>query len=86
MTKDNRQYLKKGTGLDSVMNYYFVAPLIKYFRYGEVDYLAHRIREIRNLYPADAINAGMNFTSTHDMTRGINLWDNRIFKNDSKGS
>lgn len=82
MTKDNRQYLKKGTGMDSVMNYYFIGPLIKYFRYGEVDYLAHRIREIRNLYPADAINAGMNFTSTHDMTRGINLWDPRIFKND----
>ncbi len=82
MTKDNRTYIKSGKGMDAVMNYYLMGPLIKYFRYGDATGLAMRIRELRNLYPQDAINAGMNFTSTHDMTRGVSLWDNRIFRND----
>jgi len=79
MYKDNRSYLKAGRGLDSVMNYELMAPLIKYFRYGDVSELAWKIREIQNSYPEGAINAGMNFTSTHDITRGINLWDKEIF-------
>lgn len=79
MTKDNRGYMKSGKGMDAVMNYHFVSSLLKYFRYGDVTELAQKIREIRNGYPDGAIYAGMNFTSTHDMTRGINLWDDSLF-------
>lgn len=75
----NRGYLKNGKGMDSVMNYNFISSLIKYFRYGDATDLAIKIREFKNEYPDDAIFAGMNFTSTHDMTRGINLWDSNIF-------
>lgn len=79
-----RGYIEKGTGMDSVMNYNFIGALIRYFRYGEVDQLAQKIREIRNSYPTDTWHTAMNFTSTHDMTRGINLWDEKIFKRDGE--
>ena len=74
-----RSYIESGRGMDSVMNYNFVKALIRYFRYGEADELAAKIREIKNTYPTDTLNTAMNFTSTHDMTRGINLWDPNIF-------
>lgn len=79
MTKDNRGYLKNGKGMDAVMNYDFVSPILSYFRYGNISELAYKIREIMNGYPDGAIFSGMNFTSTHDITRGINLWDSNIF-------
>lgn len=76
---NKRFYIENGKGMDSVMNYYLVHALIRYFRYGEADELARRIREMVNTYPTDTLNTAMNFTSTHDMTRGINLWDYFIF-------
>ena len=75
-----RGYIENGTGMDSVMNYNLIGAMIRYFRYGEADQLAAKIREIKNTYPTDTLNTAMNFTSTHDMTRGINLWDTNIFK------
>ena len=74
-----RSYIESGKGMDSVMNYNFIGALIRYFRYGEVEQLVNKLKEIRNSYPTDTINTLMNFTSTHDMTRGINLWDASIF-------
>ena len=74
-----RGYIENGIGMDTVMNYNFVKALIRYFRYGEADELARKIRECVNTYPTDTMNTAMNFTSTHDMTRGINLWDPSIF-------
>lgn len=76
---NKRFYIENGKCMDSVMNYYLVHALIRYFRYGEADELARRIREMVNTYPTDTLNTAMNFTSTHDMTRGINLWDHFIF-------
>ncbi len=75
----NRGYLASGKGMDTVMNYNLMSSIIKYIRYGDAADLAEKIREIRNEYPDDAIFSAMNFTSTHDMTRGINLWDKAIF-------
>ena len=74
-----RTYIESGKGMDSVMNYNFIQALIKYFRYGEVDFLAAKIKECRDTYPDDTFYTAMNFTATHDMTRGINLWDRFIF-------
>ncbi len=74
-----RGYIVSGKGMDSVMNYNFIKALIRYFRYGEADQLAAKIRECVLTYPTDTLNTAMNFTSTHDMTRGINLWDHIIF-------
>lgn len=74
-----RGYIESGKGMDSVMNYNFVKALIRYFRYGKADELARKIKECRDTYPTDSFYSAMNFTSTHDMTRGINLWDDKIF-------
>lgn len=79
MTKDNRDYMRSGKGMDSVMNYNFIESLMRYFRYGDVTDLALKIREIRNLYPDDSIFSSMNFTSTHDITRLINFWISDLF-------
>lgn len=79
--KDNmlRGYLRDGDKMHSVMGYNFVDPVIRYLRYGDDRYLDYKIREIKTTYPDDAIFANMNFTSTHDITRGINLWDPNLF-------
>ena len=75
----NRGYLASGIGMDTVMNYNFISSLIKYFRYGEANELFNKIKEIQTEYPNDSILSLMNFTSTQDMTRAINYWDNSLF-------
>ena len=76
---NKRMYIENGKGMDSVMNYNFIKALIRYFRYGESHELAAKIKECRDSYPEDTFYTAMNFTSTHDMTRGVSLWDSAIF-------
>ena len=70
----NRGYIESGKGMDSVMNYQLVDALIRYFKYNDVDKLAYIIRDIKNEYPDSTINTLMNFTSTHDISRAINIF------------
>ena len=74
-----RSYIESGKGMDSVMNYNLISSLIKYFRYGNSQELISKLDELKSEYPDDTIYSAMNFTSTHDITRGINLWDLQIF-------
>lgn len=69
-----RSYIESGKGMDSVMDYSLVDAMIRYFKYGDVEKLAYIIRDIMTEYPKDTINTLMNFTSTHDITRAINLF------------
>jgi len=69
----NRGYLESGKGLDSVMNYQLVDALIRYFKYSDVEKLRNKIGELRE-YPKETIDSLMNFTSTHDITRAINIF------------
>lgn len=69
-----RSYIDSGKSMDSVMNYTLVDALIRYFKYGDVTKLAHTIRDIKTEYPKDTINTLMNFTSTHDISRAINIF------------
>ena len=67
------------------MNYLFVDSLIRYFKYADVSKLNNIIKEILNEYPEDTIYSLMNFTSTHDISRGINLFtDKDVFKKDGE--
>ena len=75
----NRTYLDSGKGMDSVMNYPLVDALIRYFKYGDVDKLAYIIRDIKNEYPDETINTLMNFTSTHDISRPIDVFGSNEF-------
>ena len=77
--RKNRDFLSSGKGMDTVMSYNFMSSLIKYFRYGDVENLDNKIKEVMYEYPDGMLFSAMNSTSTHDITRGINLWDKNIF-------
>lgn len=77
-----RGYLENGNGVDSIMNYYFISALIDYLKYQDSQNLYAKVFEIFNEYPEDTILTSMNFTSTHDISRGVNIFSpDNIFKN-----
>lgn len=75
-----RGYLESGVGMDTVMNYPLVDALVRYFKYKDDEKLASIISEIQNEYPDDTINTLMNFTSTHDISRAINIFGANEFQ------
>lgn len=76
----NRGYISSGKAMDSVMNYLLVDALIRYYKYADVNKLSNIIKEIITEYPDDTIKTLMNFTSTHDITRAINLFSCNEFQ------
>lgn len=82
--KMNRNYLVSGKAMDSVMNYQLVDALIRYYKYADTNILKKVISQILIEYPIDTINSLMNFTSTHDITRAINIFGTDEFKYDGK--
>ena len=75
-----RGYIESGKGMDSVMNYFLVDALIRYFKYKDINKLNEVLRELKNDYPEDTILSNMNFTSTHDITRAINIFGTKEFQ------
>lgn len=75
----NRGYIESGKCLDTVMNYQLVNALIRYYKYSDCHTLKEVIKEITTEYPQDTINSLMNFTSTHDITRAINIFGTNNF-------
>lgn len=76
----NRGYLESGKGMDTVMNYSLIDALIRYFKYNDITKLAYTIKDIKREYPQDTINTLMNFTSTHDISRAINIFSTYDFQ------
>lgn len=70
----NRGYIESGKGMDTVMNYQIVDALIRYFKYSDVRKLNNVLEEIFIEYPDDTIYSLMNFTSTHDISRAIEIF------------
>lgn len=70
----NRGYIESGKGMDTVMNYLLIDALIRYFKYSDVRKLNNIVSEIFTEYPKDMINSLMNFTSTHDISRAIEIF------------
>ena len=70
----NRTYIESGKGMDSVMNYPLVDAMIRYFKYEDVSKLKYIIEDIQTEYPEDTIKSLMNFTSTHDISRAIDIF------------
>ena len=75
----NRGYLSSGKGMDSVMNYPLADALIRYYKYSDVYKLSDVLKQIVNEYPDDTINSLMNFTSTHDISRAIDIFSSNEF-------
>ena len=75
-----RGYVESGKGMDSVMNYVLVDALLRYFKYKDVTSIAEVLRQIKTEYPLGTQQSLMNFTSTHDISRAINLFGSDEFK------
>ena len=76
----NRSYIESGKGMDSVMNYLLIDALIRYFKYSDTYKLREIIDQIEREYPKETIDTLMNFTSTHDITRAINIFGTNEFQ------
>lgn len=75
----NRGYLSSGKAMDSVMDYSLVDALVRYFKYNDIYKLDYILHDIYNEYPKGTIETLMNFTSTHDMSRALNVFGNYDF-------
>jgi len=80
----NRGYVSCGKCLDSVMNYQLIDALIRYFKYADTFKLDYIIKDILREYPEDTINTLMNFTSTHDISRAIEIFGTDHFNQNAK--
>ena len=76
----NRSYISSGKGMDTVMDYVLVDALIRYIKYRDSNKLKDTLRQLKIEYPDDTIYSLMNFTSTHDITRAINIFGTREFQ------
>lgn len=72
----NRNYILDGKSANSFMNYYLKAPLMDYINLKDDIYLREKIYEELQEFPEGIIHTAMNFTSTHDISRQINLYAN----------
>ncbi len=80
----NRSYIESGKAMDTVMNYQLVDALIRYFKYADVDKIIDIINQIKYEYPKETMLSLMNFTSTHDISRAINIFSSDRFKYDGE--
>ena len=80
--RKERGFLNPDKGMDTVMDYLLINALIRYYKYGDSGWLNHIIHEILREYPKDTLNSLMNFTSTHDISRIINILGCDEFKYD----
>ena len=76
----NRGYISSGKGMHSVMNYLIVDALIRYYKYCDIGKLNNILREILSEYPEETIQTLMNFTSTHDISRVIEIFGCNVFQ------
>ncbi len=67
-----RRYLL-GAQLDSVMNYPFRSAILDYCAGGSAENLKNSVQTILENYPKPAVDVLMNFISTHDVERAINV-------------
>ena len=75
----NRSYLSSGKGMDTVMNYQLVNALIRYFKYKDSTILKNVLKSLITEYPKDSLDSIMNFTSTHDISRAINIFGTKEY-------
>lgn len=75
----NRGYISSGKGMHSVMNYLLIDALIRYYKYCDVWKLENILKEILTEYPTETIQTLMNFTSTHDISRAIEILGSNAF-------
>lgn len=81
--RKNRFYINGGEA-HSVMNYFLMDSLLRYYMYGDTHKLDRVLREILTEYPTETIQTLMNSTSTHDTSRFIEFFSCNVFKYNGK--
>ena len=71
--RKGKTYISSGHEMHSVMNYFLVDALLRYYMYTDIWKLKRVLKEILTEYPTETIQTLMNFTSTHDMSRLIEI-------------
>lgn len=71
--RKGKAYISSGREIHSVMNYFLMDALLRYYMYGDIYKLDVILREILTEYPTETIQTLMNSTSTHDMSRLIEV-------------
>ena len=61
------------------MNYHLMDALIRYFKFEDIDKLKRVLEEILKEYPTETIYSLMNSTSTHDISRAIEIFSSNEF-------
>ena len=79
-----RQYMSSGKGMDSQMNYPLADALMRYFKFADVQKTKGVIQNLLNEYPSEILNVMMNFTSTHDISRPIDIFGTDEFTYDKE--
>lgn len=74
LMRKGRDFLIPGKGMHSGMNYFLHGGLIKFFKYGDFNDLYYRSKEIIAEYPLETRQTLMNFTSTHDISRLLEIY------------
>ena len=69
----DRGFLKNAKGIHSLMNYRLTDAIMRYYKYCDVNKLREALRFISTEYPEGTILTLMNFTSTHDISRAIEI-------------
>lgn len=72
--RKNREYIAGGKGMHTAMNYPLMDSLIRYFKYCDTERLSGTLWEMLYEYPEETINILMNSTSTHDISRPLNIF------------
>lgn len=67
-------FILKGRGFHSAMNYQLEDALISYFKENDVEKLKGRAKNMLINYPTDTLLTAMNFSSTHDISRIIDVY------------
>ena len=75
----DRGFLKNAKGIHSLMNYRLTDAIMRYYKYCDVNKLREALRFISTEYPDGTILTLMNFTSTHDISRAIEIFGCNIF-------
>lgn len=69
-----RQGRKYQYYMHSPMNYFLVDGVFRYFKFNDITKLKDCLNQVLTEYPSETRHSSMNFTSTHDISRLIELF------------
>ena len=70
----NRGFISSAKGMHSIMDYELIDGLIRFYKYSDIWKLDRVLNLIFTEYPTETIQTLMNFTSTHDISRAIEIF------------